>query len=458
MWSWGDNTWGQLGDGTYTTRLTPVQAAGLANVVAIAAGNVHALAVKADGTVWAWGANTSGQLGDGTTTARLIPTPIAGLTGVIAVAAGEQHSLALTSDGSVWAWGENVSGQLGDGTTTMHSVPTRVPALTGVSRIAAGYRISFAIEDDGTGAGVIWAWGANASGQLGDGSTLVRWSPVQVSGVTAAVAVTAGLDFALALTRDGTLRAWGNNASGQLGDGTTTAHLVPVPLVFASGVSAVTAGRYHSAATTNDGRTWTWGSDSWSQLGDGGPDRTYPQAIGGVSNALTTISSANALHTLALQADGTLAAWGTNATGQLGDGTTTVRPTPVAIGGLALATNTWLTGDADEDGLLTVREYLIGTDPLSADTNRDGLRDGTAVAAGVSATSSDNDGDGVPNWVERAQGTDPFNADTDGDGVPDGLDCFPLDPTRSACLGSNPNDHTPPVITLIEPTNARRIP
>lgn len=458
VWAWGANAAGQLGDGTTTSRPTPVQVSGLTDVVGIAAGSAHGIAVKSDGTVWAWGANGSGQLGDGTGATRFVPTIIAGFTGVVAVAAGELHSLALKADGSVWAWGENVSGQLGDGTTTARFAPVMVPALTGVSRIAAGYRISFAIEDDGTGSGPLWAWGANGTGQLGDGSTLARSSPVQVNGVTDAIAISAGLDFALAIRRDVTVWAWGSNVSGQLGDGTNGTRLSPVALVFASGVSAVTAGRYHSAAATNDGRVWTWGSDAWSTLGDGAADRNYPQAISGVSGTLAIVSSANALHTVALQWDGTLTAWGNNGSGQLGDGTTTVRPTPVGVSGLTLATNTWLLGDPDEDGLITIREYLIGTDPLNADTNRDDLRDGTADAAGISPTNPDTDGDGAANWVEIAQGTDPFNPDTDGDGVPDGVDCFPLDPARSACLVSNPLDHTSPVITLIEPIGARRIP
>ncbi len=456
VWAWGDNLYGQLGDGTYTTRLTPTQVPGLVDVVAIAAGAYHVLAVKADGTVWAWGRNISGQLGDGTTTARLVPTEAAGLSNVVAVAAGEAHSLALRADGSVWAWGANGSGQLGDGTTTMRTSPVPVPGLTGVSRLAAGQKFSLALEDDGTGSGPVWAWGLNANGQLGDGSLVPRLLPVQVSGITDAVAIAAGQDFAFAIERGGTLWAWGHNSSGQLGDATTTDRLSPVPVIFATGVTAVAAGPLHSVAATNDGRVWTWGSNTWQQLGDDTVDRNYPQAIGGVT-ALTVASGPSSVHTVALQPDGTVMSWGGNGSGQLGDGTTTLRPTPVSVSGLSVASNDWLLGDPDGDRLVTWREYLLGTDPLVADTNRDGVPDGTAVSAGVSPTSPDADGDGVPNWVEIAQGTDPFAPDTDGDGVPDGVDCFPLDPTRSTCLVADPNDHVPPIITLIEPVTARRI-
>jgi hypothetical protein len=120
--------------------------------------------------------------------------------------------------------------------------------------------------------------------------------------------------------------------------------------------------------------------------------------------------------------------------------------------------NSWLLGDQDGDGLPTWRELQLGTDPMNADTNGDGLRDGAEVNSGISATSLDTDGDGVSNIDEIARGTDPFRADTDGDGVDDLHDCFPLDPTRSACGQADPNDHTAPVITLQFPTNAVLLP
>jgi hypothetical protein len=194
------------------------------------------------------------------------------------------------------------------------------------------------------------------------------------------------------------------------------------------------------------------------ELGEAGASRTLPQAIGGLTGALLVASGAKSPHTLVLQPDGSLMAWGYNGAGSVGDGTTTSRPTPVAVSGFTIAANTWLVGDPDGDTLRTLREYMSGTDPLAADTNRDGLRDEIATAGGVTPTNSDVDGDGVANWVETAQGTDPFNADSDGDGSTDGVDAFPLDPTRSQPLQPDPTDHTPPVITLTEPIGARRIP
>ena len=138
IWAWGRNDSGQLGDGTLTRRLSPGQVRGLSEVVAIAAGSYHSLAVKTDGTVWAWGWNQYGQLGDGTFATRLAPVQVNGLSGVVGVAAGRYHSLALKSDGTVWAWGWNDSGQLGDKTFATRLAPVQVSELSGVVGIAAG--------------------------------------------------------------------------------------------------------------------------------------------------------------------------------------------------------------------------------------------------------------------------------------------------------------------------------
>ncbi|WPB75748.1 hypothetical protein KYC5002_42990 [Archangium violaceum] len=167
LWAWGLNNNGQAGDGTTTPRLTPVRVPGLTDVVATAAATGNfSLAVRENGSVWAWGANNSGQLGDGTTTRRLTPMQVSGLTNVVSVAAGRFFSLALKRDGTVWSWGANNNGQLGDGTTTQRLTPVRVPALTDVVAITASGSQSLALRGDGT----VWAWGSNEFGQLGNGS------------------------------------------------------------------------------------------------------------------------------------------------------------------------------------------------------------------------------------------------------------------------------------------------
>jgi hypothetical protein len=156
----------------------------------------------------------------------------------------------------------------------------------------------------------------------------------------------------------------------------------------------------------------------------------------------------------AMHLDGGVWMWGINSSGQLGDGTTSSRVTPVPISGFSLADGAWLLTDNDGDGLEAWLELEIGTDPGNADTNGDGINDRAAFASNISATNADMDGDGVSNIKERERGTDPFRADTDNDSSNDSADCFPLDPTRSSCPSPNPSDTTPPSITVTRPTNA----
>ena len=463
VWSWGANDIGQVGDGTLADRVIPVQVSTLVGVMAIAASVDHTLAVKADGTVWSWGRNAYGQLGDATAGYRSLPGQVPSLTHMVAVAAGTTHSLALRDDGTVWTWGGNVAGQLGDGTTLARSTPTMIAGLTGVARIAAGDRFSLAVQTDGVAGGGVWAWGENTWGQLGDGSTVARAWPVLVNGLADVSAIAGGSSFTLAVKADGTVWGWGENTYGQLGDGTIISRHEPVAALPLASAFAVSAGGSHSVAMTTDGRVWTWGSNWWGQLGDPGSVsgslnyRPVPAPIPGLAGALAVASGAT--HTIALQPDGAVLAWGMNYHGVLGDGGLTgAQYVPVPASGLTLVSNAWLTGDADQDGLLTWREYLIGTDPLNADTAGSGLGDRVLIASGQIGASTDLDGDGLTNAQEIALGTDPFTVDTDGDGVADAVDVFPLDPTRSLPLVANPLDHTPPVITLIESIGARRIP
>ena len=265
IYAWGDNSYGQLGDGTTTVRNIPVQTSNLTGVVQVAGGQSHSLAVKTDGTVWAWGYNYSGQLGDGTTTERHTPVQVSGLKGVVQVSGGAFHSLALKSNGTVWAWGYNGYGQLGDGTTTNCSTPVQVSGLTGVVQVSAGRYHSLALKSNGT----VWAWGDNAWGQLGDGSPTQRTTPVQVSGLTGVVQVSGGNAHSLALKSDGTVWAWGVNDLGQLGDGGTESYsLLPVQVSNLTGVVQVSGGGLHSLALKSDGTVWAWGYN-WGALGDG---------------------------------------------------------------------------------------------------------------------------------------------------------------------------------------------
>jgi RHS repeat-associated protein len=243
----------------------PAQVSGLTNVIAIATGATHALALRSDGTVWAWGNNAYGQLGNGSTTNSDAPVQVSGLTGVIAIAGGAGHSLAVKSDGTVWAWGNNAYGQLGNGTTTNALVPTQATGLSGITAVAAGQAHSLALASDGS----VYAWGYGADGELGDGSTAQSTNPAAISGLSGITAISAGGSHSAAVKSDGTAWAWGANSNGQLGTSNNVASSVPVEIAGVAGVAAIAAGGSHTLALTAGGTYWAAGNNSNGQLGNG---------------------------------------------------------------------------------------------------------------------------------------------------------------------------------------------
>ncbi len=277
MWAWGDNTDGQLGDGTNNNSDNAVEIPGLSDVIAISGGTAgyHSLALKSDGTVWAWGRNSDGQLGDGTTVSKNTPTQVSGLSDIIAIGGGEYHSLAVKNDGTVWAWGRNNNGQLGDGTTTNSNVPVQVSGLTGITGVAAGRFFSMALKNDST----VWAWGQNLYGQLGDGTTTNSSTAVQVSGLKA-TAIVGGAFHAIAINTDSTLVSWGRNDYGQVGDSTLTQRTTPVAVKHLTSVVGIAAGTNWSLAVKDDNTVFGWGRNPNGQLGDGTLDgKLTPNAV-----------------------------------------------------------------------------------------------------------------------------------------------------------------------------------
>jgi alpha-tubulin suppressor-like RCC1 family protein len=289
--------------------------------------------------VLAWGYNHFGQLGNGTRTDRHTPVPVKLPKGtrVTAVRAGCNHSLALTSTGSVLAWGDNFGGALGDGTTTNRSKPVKVKFARGIKikAISAGGEFSLAL----TTAGKVLAWGDNPFGQLGDGTTTSRHKPVRVKfpGGTVIKNIAGGGFHALAISTAGLLFAWGLNAAGELGDGTNINHAVPERIIILlKGVGPITgmfAGCYHTVVLTSSGAVLAWGDNFYGQLGNG---TTTSSNIAVRTNLLVGLTlkavSAGCFDSYALTTSGRLLAWGINGSGELGDGSTVgIADSPVEV-------------------------------------------------------------------------------------------------------------------------------
>jgi alpha-tubulin suppressor-like RCC1 family protein len=328
---WGNNAAGQLGDGTATDSLTPVAVTDITGAVSVAAGESHTCAVRSDATVACWGGNDYWQLGNGTNTNSLIPKQVSGITDAVSVAAGKLHTCVVRSGGTVSCWGRNFSGQLGNGLSNTNApTPVQVTGITDAIAVAAGESHTCAVRSNGT----VSCWGYNGDGQLGNGTTTSSSTPVEVSGITDATGVAAGPSHTCATHTDGTVSCWGYNSYGQLGNGTTTTSSTPVAVTGITNAVAITVGTYHTCATRTDGRVSCWGYNGAGQLGNGSNATRVTTAVEvtGTTDAVT-IAAGN-YDTCATHTDGTVSCWGYNANGELGDGTTDYSNVPVAVVGI----------------------------------------------------------------------------------------------------------------------------
>lgn len=419
---WGSNNAGQLGNGNTAVfqSTTPLDVIGLTGASAISAGVAHSCALGAAGTVRCWGQNSEGELGNGTTDGSATPVAVNALAGVSTLAAGFYHNCAIRTAGSVQCWGFNGSGQLGNGTSTNAATPVNVLGVGGAGFLnvtpqaqtiifnplppravtstpftlsataSSGLAVSYSESTPGVcsvngsnvtlltqgictieanqpgnadygsapavlqsfavssglaaglthscvvkGNGTVRCWGGNSFGQLGNGTTTGSTTPVAVAGVSAAAAITAGGNHTCVLKTDGTVQCWGENFYGQLGNGTNTDSTIPVPVTGLAGVVAIAAGSAHTCALKGDGTVHCWGANHTGQLGTGNTNQSStPIAVSGLSG-VSSIAAGPGAHTCAVTVDGTARCWGNNFTGQLGNGTTLNSSLPVSVSGLS---------------------------------------------------------------------------------------------------------------------------
>ena len=357
-WAWGSNTCGRLGDDTLSVKSSPVSVVGgFTDWCQVSAGEFHSLGVRRGGGVWTWGSNTSGQLGTNSTINRSSPVSVVGgFTDWCQVSGGFNHSLGIRQNGTAWAWGSNVCGRLGDETITNRSSPVSVVGgFTDWVQISAGGYHSLGLRQNGT----IWGWGSNVCGRLGDGTTTNRSSPVSVvGGFTDWCQVSAGCNHSLGVRQNGTAWAWGSNANGFLGDGTALNRCSPVSVVggFTDWCQVSTSGT-HSLGLRQNGTAWAWGTGAFGRLGDGTTTiRSSPvSVIGGFTDWCQV--SAGGTHSLGVRQNGTAWAWGDNGLGRLGDGSTYSRLSPVlVVGGFT----DWCQVSAGDAHSLGVRQICKG--------------------------------------------------------------------------------------------------
>ncbi|MFE7778192.1 RCC1 domain-containing protein [Streptomyces sp. NPDC057445] len=353
------------------------------SLAVLAAPCLPAHAVGTDPWVRGWGTNGLGQLGNGSTVNQQTPSDVQGIARdhVRELSGGgdattNPFAVAVLKDGTVKSWGANLTGQLGNGTTTSQSFPATVAGLSGVSEISAGSTHVLAVKG-----GRVLAWGSNAKGQLGTGVTAadpggVQKTPVDVQSLAKVKDVGAGCDFSVALREDGTVWTWGAGDNGRLGTGNTTARNTPQKVNDLTDVAAISVGCDFVLALTADGIVKAWGRNTEGQLGnDTVTDSSVPVDVQYLS-AVARIS-ATAYSSFAVLDDASVVAWGRNSNSQLGDGTTTNRTTAVPI-----------------DRLQGVRDIAGGLDHTVA-----ALDDGSVLAWGANANAQL--GDGTTNSTDK---------------------------------------------------------
>ena len=382
MKCWGSRNSGATGDGviSISPSRSPAAVAGLSGPVAqMSAGSGHTCVRTTSNALQCWGDNTYGQLGDGTAVTRAVPGGVTGLATVVSVSSGYGYSCAVTASGGVKCWGNNGFGQLGNGNTSFsQSTPVDVTGLvSGIAAVSTGDNTSCAINSTGG----LKCWGRNDGGQIGDGSTTDRYTPVDVLGLGSGVVAVAASETTCAIITGGAVKCWGDNSVGTVGDGTTIYRSSPRDVIgLGSGVTAIGVNSYHACALTGSGGVKCWGLNDHGQLGDGTVvSRSTPGDVLGLTSGVIAIA-VGAYFNCALLNTGAVKCWGDNEAGQMGDGTVGYRTTATGYVAQASLTRPLSVADAPAvtaavDGALIAR-YLSG---LSGSAVTSGLATGDAL-------------------------------------------------------------------------------
>jgi hypothetical protein len=316
---WGENTGGQLGDGTSSQRNSPVLVSGTQIFDRISAGRSHTCGLTASGSVYCWGSIPAAN--------SRTPAAVSGALTFVNVTAGYAHNCGVTTSGTGYCWGDNTSGALGNSSLIASNAPTPVSGTLTFASISPGRLFSCGLTTAGSG----YCWGDNTSGLLGDGTATRRLTPVAIASQLTFTTIGAGGFHACALTTAGVVYCWGANEFGELGTGTTAASLVPVPVAGGLTFASLSVGNRHNCAVTADGSAYCWGDNTDGLLGNGistGVSRTPVPVSGGLTLASV---SAGRFHTCGVTTDGTGYCWGDNRSNTLGDGTNQNSLVPVRV-------------------------------------------------------------------------------------------------------------------------------
>ena len=326
---WGDNSQGELGDGSTTDRSKPVLVAGGLRFSSVSAGNIYTCGLTTLKKAYCWGSNGLGQLGDGTTTERHTPVAVKGGLVFRQIRPGTQHTCGATTTNVGYCWGWNPYGQLGNGSTDTRLTPTRVAGSLKFLRVIAGGRHSCGL----TTTNRAFCWGDGSEGQIGDGKTYLRYTPRAVAGGLAFKQLVAGGGHSCGVTTADRAYCWGMNDRGQLGIGTrATESLVPTAVAGGHHFAGVSPAFAHTCGVTTQQVMLCWG---WNLYGQLNVDPVfYTKILSPISVRGTFTSVGGGLghsHTCGVSTSGTAYCWGANFDGQLGDGTITSHSEPQPV-------------------------------------------------------------------------------------------------------------------------------